>query len=519
MSALFQDYLNGILLVVVTSLLVTWAYVRYSYGYWKRRNVPYLEPKFPFGNSNSLIPKGIAIGILSKEFYNRFKTMGRDMVGGVYIGIEPKLVVLNPDLIRDILVKDFQSFTDRGVYQSESDPISVNIFAQPGAEWRAARTKLTTVFTSAKMKAMCLLMLECSEGLKEALEKFAQQKTDVDMLEVAGCFTTDVIGVYVCFSLTKPLTKQFVGSCAFGISCNSFKHPDAEFRRMGCKLFTEFSFMDRLNLFLSIYAPNFSQKIGVRSVQKDVSKFFFRTIKDTVDYREKNNVQRNDLLQLLIDMKNSEVQLSMNELTAQVFLFFVAGSETSSTTTTLALFEISQRPEIQEKLRKEIRDVLSKHNGQITYDSIAEMKYLAQAVDETLRLWPIVSTITRVCTQDYKFKNTDVTAEKGLHVQIPVLGLQHDPEYWPDPTRFDPDRFSDENKESRRPFTYLPFGEGPRNCIGLRFGLLQTKIGLVTVLSKYKVSLSPKTVLPIGLDPETFTMRTLSTVYLNLEKA
>lgn len=79
-----------------------------------------------------------------------------------------------------------------------------------------------------------------------------------------------------------------------------------------------------------------------------------------------------------------------------------------------------------------------------------------------------MATISRVCTKDYKFHNTAVTVEKGTFVLIPALGLHHDPEYWPNSKKWDPDRFSEENKDNIRPFTYLPFGEGPRNCIGER---------------------------------------------------
>nr|WCC58065.1 cytochrome P450 [Pharsalia antennata] len=481
MVAIGQDFFFTALVSLVTVVIVATGYIKYCYGYWKRKNVPYLVPRFPFGNSTSLFPKGISIGAVTKSFYDKFKSMGHS-VGGIYFGIEPKLVILDPDLIRDILIKDFQNFTDRGVYQSESDPISVNIFSQPGTDWRNVRVKLTTVFTSAKMKAMFQTMLDCREGLEEALKELAKQKNDVDILEVIGCFTTDVIG-----------------SCAFGIACNSFKHPDAEFRTMGRKLFGEFNLMDRLNLFLSIYTPRLAQKLGVRNIQKDISRFFFHSIKDTVNHREKNNLRRNDLLQLLIDLKNSDVKLSMNELIAQVFLFFSAGFETSSSTTSLALFELSKRQELQEKLREEIREVLKRHDDKITYDAIAGMKYLAQAVDETLRIWPPVATITRVCTKDYRLQGTDITVEKDTMVLIPALGLHHDPDLWPEPEKFDPDRFSDENKGKIVPGSYMPFGSGPRNCIGSRFALLEAKVLMVSLMSRFDIVPVKRTTIPIKL--------------------
>nr|QYA71957.1 cytochrome P450 [Anoplophora glabripennis] len=208
----------------------------------------------------------------------------------------------------------------------------------------------------------------------------------------------------------------------------------------------------------------------------------------------------------------------MNELVAQVFLFFIAGFETSSMTTSMTLFELSNNQKLQEKLRREILEVLKKHDNKITYDAVTEMKYLGQAIDETLRIWPSVQTLTRVCTKDYIFKNSDVTVDKGTPLMISVTGLHHDPEYWPDPDRWDPDRFSEENKQNRQLLTFLPFGDGPRNCIGLRFGLLQTKVALITTLTKYRVTLSPKTITPLGRDPATFALRPKNKIYLRFEK-
>lgn len=85
---------------------------------------------------------------------------------------------------------------------------------------------------------------------------------------------------------------------------------------------------------------------------------------------------------------------------------------------------------------------------------------------ETLRMYPPVPTLTRICVQDYKMKNTDVVIEKDTSILISTLGLQRDPEYFPNPDKFDPERFSEENKKNRHPFVHLPFGDGPRNCIG-----------------------------------------------------
>jgi cytochrome P450 family 6 len=110
-----------------------------------------------------------------------------------------------------------------------------------------------------------------------------------------------------------------------------------------------------------------------------------------------------------------------------------------------------------------------------------------------------------------------VVVEKGTQVYVSILGMHRDPEYYPDPEKFDPERFNDDNKKSRLSFTYLPFGDGPRNCIGVRFGAMQTKIGIATIVKNFRVSVCPKTK-PIEFNPYSFLLKTVNKVYLKAER-
>lgn len=152
---------------------------------------------------------------------------------------------------------------------------------------------------------------------------------------------------------------------------------------------------------------------------------------------------------------------------------------------TFALFELAQRPDLQEKVRQEANEVLQKHNGKMTYDAMLELVYTEQVIQgkqlfylflcllysnnisETLRKYPPLGVIPRVCTKDYTIPGTDIVIEKDTFTHIPTLGLHMDPEYFPNPEQFDPERFNKENKENIKDFTYIPFGEGPRMCLGM----------------------------------------------------
>lgn len=200
----------------------------------------------------------------------------------------------------------------------------------------------------------------------------------------------------------------------------------------------------------------------------------------------------------------------------------------------LALYEMSINPIIQDRARAEILSVLEKH-GEITYDSLNDMEYLNKVIQgtinpfklssihsfdfsETLRKYPVVPLVFRTCTKDYPVPGSDLVVPKGMQLQISVYGLQRDPDHFPDPDRFDPERFTEEEKAKRHNYAYIPFGEGPRNCIGMRFSLLQKKVALASLLSKFKFQVCHRTGLPLNFHPNSFFFAPRGGMYLRVTK-
>ena len=101
---------------------------------------------------------------------------------------------------------------------------------------------------------------------------------------------------------------------------------------------------------------------------------------------------------------------------------------------------------------------------------------------------------------------------------IPVHAIQHDPEYYPNPDVYDPDRFTHDETQKRNNATFLPFGDGPRNCIGLRFGMMETTVGLATILSNYTISLCDKSVVPLKMSTTSIVYSPEGGVYLNFKR-
>lgn len=458
LSTLATASVLNLFLCVLTIIL----YYKSAFSYWKKRNIANPKPRLFFGNSQNPIARKSATFEHLKSIYDKMKAQKYDYCG-IYVFSTPAYIPLNPEYVKHIMSKDFTHFVDRGMYYNErDDPLSAHLLSLEGQKWKNLRVKLTPTFTSGKMKIMFTILQDCGNQLLDAMEKLSRKPLDIK--EICACYTTDIIG-----------------SCAFGLDCNSFAETESDFRKYGKKSF-ELSVQNVLRIIFCTVFPKAAKKIGVKLINPQVSDFFIGIIEATLKYRKEKAIVRNDFLQLLIDLKQAE-ELTLEEVAAQAFLFFLAGFETSSTTMSSCLYELARNEEIQNKVREEVVQAFFRNDGKLTYESLAEMKYLGQTIDgerltninniiltelilETLRLYPSVPLIQRVCTKDYNIVGTDAILEKGTKVFLPVFALQRDPEFYPDPEKFDPDRFSDENKLGRHPFTYLPFGDGPRVCIG-----------------------------------------------------
>lgn len=123
-------------------------------------------------------------------------------------------------------------------------------------------------------------------------------------------------------------------------------------------------------------------------------------------------------------------------------------------------------------------------------DSVSDYRISSHLL-ETLRKYPVAPLLFRECTREYKIPGTDVTLEKGTTIMIPIFSLQRDEKYYANPHQFDPSRFFSENTNGKTivDMPYLPFGNGPRNCIGMRMGKMFVKVGVAAMLQKYRVEL------------------------------
>ncbi|KAG5669762.1 hypothetical protein PVAND_000056 [Polypedilum vanderplanki] len=490
---------SSISIIFVTLILLLYRWIKKRYSFFKINKFPYVEPTFPFGNLKGAGSKYHANELFQK-LYIELKHQGPAC--GVYFFLTPNVMITDLDVIRDVLIKNFDNFHNRGLYSNErDDPLSSNLFSLEDNEWQHTRMKLTPVFTSAKMKMMFNIIVDIANEMTDELKS----KKSLEMIEARDTlikFTIDVIGMV-----------------AFGLHWSAIKDPNSKFHEMALKVFKPDKNFFMKSFFLTTF-KSLGRALRMKFFPADVSEFFMTTIKETVDYRLRNNVERNDFMSLMLKMytEESDEKLTLNQLAAQCFLFTVAGFETSSSTSSFVLYNLAVHQDIQDKLRNDVMNIIAKNNNKVTYEAVNEMKYLQMVIDETLRLYGPVATIVRVSFKDYKILNSDLIIPKGTFTGIPTFAIHYDPEYYPEPEKFDPERFNDENKAKRHPMAFLPFGAGRRNCIGERFGLMQTKIAIIQLICNFKILPNEKTQIPMKFDPTVPTLSPLGGMWLKFEK-
>ncbi|PSN38735.1 Cytochrome P450 6j1 [Blattella germanica] len=500
------------IVISIVSLIISGLYLYFirHFNYWKEKSVSYVEP-FPFfGNLKDVMLQKTDIGHLLKNVYDTHKGMP---YVGIFFFDQPALLIRDLNLVKQILVKDsYEYFMDRIINMDENvDPMgNKNMFSLKGEKWRYMRAKMTPTFTSVKIKNMLHLVQTCGNELVECLKNPGSEDSSIEVKDTMARYTTDVIA-----------------SCAFGIEANSLKDPEVEFRRILRSIF-QFTPHKALAGLTSFFAPAIQSFLKLRLIDEDVTNFVRNTVWRTKEHREKNGLIRKDFMDSIIqtiaksgveekgfqyvDVQGQKIKIDGDDFVAQAYIFLAAGFEPASTTMSFALYELSFRSDIQDKIREEISNTKSKYSDQITYQELQETTYLDMVIAETLRKYPVVPFLDRVASKDYQLASNDGTEslilKAGTAVYVPVLAIHNDPEYYPDPEIFDPERFTEENKSQRPSYTYLPFGEGPRTCIGARFGLLKVKIGLIYILSNYEVKPCSRTPTSLIFDPKPFLLAT-----------
>lgn len=229
--------------------------------------------------------------------------------------------------------------------------------------------------------------------------------------------------------------------------------------------------------------PSIFYGLGLELISRQMD-FFHNLITSVMNQRDNKPSGRNDFLDLILSWKQRQqivgdsikniktggservsLEADNDLLVAQCFVFFNAGFETSATILSFTLYELAKNEEIQHRVLEEVDEYIVRHDSKLCYECVTEFPYLWAAIGEAQRLYPVLGVIFRDTMEDYTLPG-GLVVEKGMRVHIPVYYLHHNPKYFPNPEEFRPERLFGDEKHSVNPYTYLPFGEGPRTCMG-----------------------------------------------------
>lgn len=434
----------------------------------------------------------------------------------------PIYFLRDPELFKQIAIKEFDSFEDhRFIIEPEMDSLMGNtLFLMRGQKWREMRTTLSPAFTGSKMRLMFDLVSECAIQSCNAIDVKKIDKNIDESIEMRDFYSR--------------YTNDVIASCAFGLKINSFNDRNNEFFETGKKLQDLASLKSFFKIFLLKSAPWLTKLLKIQFIDSDVRKVFSKLVLDNIETRRANKLIRPDLIDLLMRTKrkglfsgdkNEHTTKHIwtdDEIISQAFVFFLAGFDTSMWLLVAFSYELALNPTIQQNLIEEIDATCKSVGGEeITYQNLSQMKYLDMVLNEVLRLHSPAVFVDRLCSKDFLLsdgENVKVQFQKGNVIWVPIYCFHHNSDYFPNPEQFDPERFNDENKKNINPAHFIPFGTGPRACIGNRFAIMEAKVMIFYLLKHFNLNVSSKTEIPMIVRSSPFGLTPKNGLHLSLKK-
>lgn len=472
------------IILLLTILFLIYKYLTFNFNYFRDHNVPHNKPLPLFGNQFNFFTKRQSIPDFLLDIGNDFRD---EAYVGFYETRTPSLFVLSADAMKQICIKDFDNFVNHTTFtEGITDELLLSsVFFMKDQKWRDMRATLSPAFTGSKIRLMFDLVGDCAENFVSYCN---EQCND------SGRMTFRPKKVF------SKVTMDIISTCAFGLKIDSLRNPKNQVYQMFNKVLEMSGTLVIFKFLIMMLSKTLARWLGVSILPKDTSQFVKKLVADTISHRKETKQYRPDVIQLLIEamegklkhendkkvdgddasfatVKESEIDKkggrrdwSDVEIAAQCFIFLVGGFDTTSNLFNFISYELAVDSEIQERLFQEIRETQERLDGQaVTYDDIQKMQYMDAFICECLRKHPPMLQIDRVCNKEtviHDGKGNSFKIPVGMKVSLNPFAVHYNPKYYPNPAKFDPERFLGENKKKIDQNTFLSFGIGPRACIG-----------------------------------------------------
>lgn len=537
-SSVFKDKQTLIGLILVA--LGTHVYYRRKHSFWSRRGVKGPKPLPILGNFHTMV-------LNPRQDLELYWTKKYGKVFGYYMGVKPYLVVADAAVLKQICIKDFDKFPNHFTATVKNKYQKHFIVVQNDDHWRGMRSIMSPTFTSGKIKIMFKILQNCTDDLilmhREKLEcVFGDEK--VVLLNTKADMGTFAVGSALSSFYGIGLDRGKSEGDKRVLTRENFARTSAQALSLGYLRYTATHLLPESILkFLNI------PLIGEKPMD-----FFSVQVGKIIEQRKQSKRRHNDYLQLLLEAKSgNELEITENddmekhhafeidavteaatiasrrrlprmpltdiEIHCQAMMLMTVATETTSTLLANTLFLLAHHPHIQERLHDEIVKIAKVADGQdrvakvdFEYEALTSCEYLDCVISESLRLMSPVISMDRVASEDYLIEDYGVWIPKGQVIYLAFMAIMLDPDYWPEPEKFDPERFRPGNREQIVPGSYCPFGIGPRSCIGFRFALAEAKIALAKMIYEFKYMPAPGNRYPAEFKRPSFNVSELKDV-------
>ncbi|XP_057367283.1 cytochrome P450 4C1-like [Daphnia carinata] len=478
-------------LLLLLTCIGWWVYVRISPFHIAVNRIP--GPKsLPFIGNTLDIAGGLQdiLYILQEKWPQQF--------GGIYrffVGTHCYVTVSSPEMMEIILSS--QKTIDKGSSYDQLVPwLGQGLLINSGDLWRSRRKMLTPAFHFSILNSFIEVFNEQSRILCGILDdvcaSFAEGKAEIDVYPFLTKCSLDIICettmgtrinaqtedsdyVNAVYRIGRLLVERFQNPFMRNPTIFSFTALGKEHERLLKTLhgFTESVIHNRREVL--------SQKIN-----------------DEIDHTETGIKNRLPLLDLLLKASNNGEVLSSQDIRNEIDTFMVEGHDTTASLLGWFLYSMAANPDCQKKVWNELQSTFGDSERYFKQQDISNLKYLECCIKETLRIYPSVPGVERTVVEDIQLGEYLVPA--GCTLGLLVYAAHRNPKFFPDPLVFNPERFFPDEAIGRHPYAYVPFSAGPRNCIGQRFALLESKTVLSTLLRRFKFEIAPNAKQPILSD-------------------
>ena len=299
--------------------------------------------------------------------------------------------------------------------------------------------------------------------------------------------------------IMQGFTLDSISKVAFGINTNCRLGEDEAYLKTAKKLIEDTVVVQSYPMaILWTVLFHFPELLNKAGIWPEAAIKIRKMTKDVMKERDERNIRVGDFVDRLRDYRKvASYPITEQMIEAQGMIFVLAGFDTTANTLGSMIYQVAAHQEVQDKILEEILDKIGSED--ITHENIASLEYLEACIMENLRLCPPALEHDRTCVKDCVVNGIKV--RKGVRIQMPIYSAHYNKEFFPEPEKYQPERFLKENADNIIPYTWRPFGSGNRVCIGQRFAMMEIKILIAKLISKFELICTEKS----GIKPEKGT--------------